>query len=321
MPEKISVSIFFHQRVSIELALLAEFVLSFANRLSKDPTVSIKRISYRGGDFDSGRGITVKTEKAGKTGDYLIIPPMNGTENVAHGIEEERQFLQRVSQQKTTIASTCLGALILADAGLLDDKEATTHWRWGAYAAREYPQVRWNTRAMICEQGNVITSGGLLSIVDLCLYLLSRHYPAKQVKALSRRLLTDSVRQKQSVYAQSLILPPKEGEKFKLLESEMKARLSSVFPVEEMASFCGMSLRNFHRSFLDNYGITPNKYQQLMRIEKAREYLRNPDLTLEDITSRCGLNDPAYLRKIFARETGFTPSQYRKSIAGDDSTS
>ncbi len=317
MPETITISIFFHHRVAIELALLSEFVLGFTRHLSLKPSITMKRISCTGGSFSNDQGIAIDTEKPGRKSNYLIIPPMNGTEELDAGREEEREFLRQEYRKGTVIASTCLGALILADAGLLDGKEATTHWKWGAYASKKYTRVKWNTRAMLCDQGNLITSGGLLSIVDLCLHLLNRHYPADVVQALSRTLLADSVRQKQSVYAQSLLLPPKETHKFKELEAAMESRLSSRFPVEEMAKICGMSLRNFHRSFQENYGVTPNKYLQLLRIERAREFLRDPGLTVDDITGRCGFSDPAYLRKIFARETGLTPSQYRKSIAGE----
>jgi AraC family transcriptional regulator len=85
--------------------------------------------------------------------------------------------------------------------------------------------------------------------------------------------------------------------------------------VSEMAAICRMSVRHFHRNFLKSYGVTPNKYLQLRRLEMAKDLLADPDLSIEEAAARCGFFDAAFFRTVFTRETGLTPSLYRKRVA------
>ena len=315
MPEPVSISIFLHKRVSLPLALLADFIFNYANRLADQPVFDVKRVHGGPGAVHSAGGVSVQATAAGGAGGYLVVPPIDVLEGEFEAFPEESALIKGVADRGSVIATACLGAFLPAAAGMLDGKTATTHWRWGEYAVNRFPEVKWNLRAMLCDEGSVITSGGLLSVVDLALYIVSQNCSKQFVHRLGQLLLADSVRQKQSVYAHSLVLPPKESGRFARLERELQQRLAKPFPVREMAEICGMSVRTFHRSFLENYGVSPNKYLQLKRIETAKELLAGTDLSVEEAAVRCGFSDNAFFRTVFGRETGMTPSQYRKRVS------
>ncbi len=315
VPKPIVISIFLHKNVSIGLALLVEFIFNFANRLAHESVFQIYRVHCGPGPVYSAGGVSVQMAVANDEGGYLIIPPIDGLEGEFAGLSEETALIKSASENGTVIATACLGAFLPAAAGMLNGKTATTHWRWGGYAVKRFPDVAWNIRAMLCDEGSIITSGGLLSVIDLALYIISQNCSKDFVHQLGQSLLVDSIRQKQSVYARSLVLPPKESDRFMRLEQEMKRRLTGHFPVSEMAGICHMSVRHFHRNFLNNYGVTPNKYLQLKRIEMAKDLLMDPSLSIEETAERCGFADVAFFRSIFSREAGLTPSQYKKKIS------
>jgi transcriptional regulator GlxA family with amidase domain len=312
MPKSVSISIFLHKRVSLALALLADFIFNFANRMAARPVFKVIRVHCGPGHAYSAGGISMPAALEAEPGGYLIVPPIDGLNGEFEAYSEETNLIQRAADGGSVIATACLGAFLPAASGLLDGKEATTHWRWGEYAVKRFPEVKWNIRAMLCDEGRIITSGGLLSVVDLALYIIAQNCPKSFVRLLGQSLLADSVRQKQSVYAHSLVLPPKEADRFVRLEQAMQQRLAEPFPVAEMAAVCHMSVRHFHRNFMKNYGVTPNKYLQLKRIEMAKDLLADPDLSIEETAERCGFSDIAFFRTVFGRETGLTPSQYRK---------
>lgn len=314
MPKTIPISIFLHKRVSLSLALLAEFIFNFANRGADRQLFTVRRVHLGEGPVYSADGISVEATTAKESGGYLIIPPIEMLRGTFEAFAEESQLIEDFSADETVIATACLGAFLAAGAGMLDGREATTHWRWGDYATKRFPDVHWNIRSMLCDEGCIITSGGLLSLIDLALYIIAQHCPAHFVHQLGQALLADSVRQKQSVYAQSLVLSAKENDRFANLEQEIGQRLATPFPVQEMASVCRMSIRHFHRTFLENYGVTPNKYLQLKRIEAAKTLLADSVLSIDEVAGRCGFSDNAFFRTVFSRETGLTPSQYRKKL-------
>ncbi len=316
MPKPILIAVFFHKRVSVGLALLIEFIFTYANRLADRSLFKIERVHCGSGNIylsgDMSLHVTTLTDESNG---YLIIPPIEGPIEHFEIFHDETDFIRRNFANGMVIAASCLGAFLSAGAGILDRKEATTHWRWGEYAVNCFPEVKWNIRAMLCDEESVITSGGLLSVIDLSLYIIGKSCSPDFVHQLGQGLLADSVRQKQSVYAQSLALPPKDNDRFSHLEQEIQRRLNLPFHVREMASFCHMSLRHFHRTFIDNYGVTPNKYLQLKRIEAAKGLLSDLNKSIEEVGEQCGFSDVAFFRTIFSRETGFTPSQYRKRIS------
>lgn len=313
MPAPIPVSIYLHRRSSLGLALLLEMVFEVANRLANRAVFASEFVADRAGPHRFKHGLTLpQVARRLPARGYLLVPPLEGFSGNFVVDDDESRFLVAARDRELTIAAACLGSFLPAGAGLLDGLEATTHWRWAEFAAARFPEVRWNPRALLCEQPGFVTAGGLLSAVDLALHLVSRHCDRSFCRALGRHLLADSVREKQSAYATALVLRPRNREKFEALEKVIAAKLARPPTVPEMAEICRMSVRTFHRAFDEAYGVSPGKFLQLKRIERAKELLADERLTVEAVANRCGFSQPAFFRTIFARETGVTPAQFRK---------
>jgi transcriptional regulator GlxA family with amidase domain len=153
-----------------------------------------------------------------------------------------------------------------------------------------------------------------MATVDLGLHLVERIYSRKTASELGQYILAGSVRQKQSVYAQALVRPQEPGSPFYDLERWMTNNLHRPVTIARMAADNGMSLRSFHRHFTAQLGMSPNKYLQLKRIETAKELLRNERLGMEQILDRIGLMDITSFRKVFAREIGMSPAEFRRRV-------
>ncbi len=313
MPSPVPLSIYLHRRSSLGFALLLEMVFEVANRLSGRAVFAPEFVADRAGPYRFKHGLTLpRVARRLPTRGYLLVPPMEGFSGDFEVDDGESRFLVEARRRELTVAAACLGSFLPAGAGLLDGLEATTHWRWAEFAAKRFPQVRWNPRSLLCEQPGFVTAGGLLSAVDLALHLVGRHCDRSFCRELGRHLLADSVREKQSAYATTLVLQPRNREKFEALEKVIAAKLARPPTIPEMAEICRMSVRTFHRAFDETYGVSPGKYLQLKRIERAKELLTDERLTVEAVADRCGFSQPAFFRTIFSRETGLTPAQFRK---------
>lgn len=315
LPAPVPVAIYLHERASLGFALLFETVFQAANRVAERQVFALTLVADGRAPRRFRHGITLRQFETRLPGHgYLLLPPIDQFAGDFQETPRESQLLRRAHAQGLTLGSACVASFLLAGAGLLDAAEATTHWRWGDYAARRFPAVRWNTREMLCTHGRILTAGGLLAAVDLALHVVARHCARPVAREVGRQLLADSVRQKQSTYATSLVLHPRHAGPFSRLEAELAARLAKPRSIDEMAAQCAMSVRTFHRAFRAAYGVSPGKYLQLRRIEKAKELLADARLTVEDVSSRCGFSQPSFFRTLFARETGLTPAQFRKRL-------
>jgi len=309
----ININIFLHKRVSVELALLFEYLFKFTDKFNDEPIFSTVFVqNSRNKRFSKG-AVSIDTSPIAHGG-YLLIPPMDTPLGRFEEYREESVFIKNAVAKDTTVATACLGAFIPAAAGMLNGQEATTHWQWLDYAKENFPEVRWNTSSMLCHNDGMITSGGLLSLVDLALYIIGLHTSKEFTAEMGKVLLVDTVRQKQSVYAQTLVSSPAGDRRFENLAELINASPEKHIEVSEMADICGMSLRNFHRAFVKNFGTTPNKYIQLKRLERAKELLSETDMSIEETAGRVGFTDTSFFRSVFSRETGLTPTQFRKRI-------
>lgn len=317
MPNTVLVSILFHDRVAVGFALLAASVFRLGNRLAGANAFEVRLVGCQS-RFEWEDGEIRLQPPAMDGGGYLIVPPMEASDARQDANPAEIGLLREAAGTGVTVACACLGALLPAAAGLLDGREATTHWQWVDYANQAYPAVRWNTREMLVDHGDIVTAGGLLSLVDLCLHIVRKTQGAASARRLGQTLLADTIRQKQSVYATRLVAAPKNAGTFEALEREIDRRGAESLSVGEMADFCNMSLRSFHRRFQENYGVSPIKFLQLRRLEKAKALLADKRLPLEAVAERTGFGDMAFFRAVFSRETGMTPGQFRRRMAETD---
>jgi transcriptional regulator GlxA family with amidase domain len=262
--------------------------------------------------------VSVRTVRATGAADYLIVPPFAPGRDPFADRRPEALLIARRHRGGTVVASACLGSTLLAQSGILGGSEATTHWAWIERATERFPFVRWNAKKIICDSGNVITAGGFLAAVDLALFIVERTCSRSVARELGRLLLADSTRQSQSIYATSLVVARTDDPRMRRVETWLNDHLSSNVTAGEMAGVCGLGPRTFHREFVKAFGVTPKKFLQLKRVEKMRNLLRSPDISVEQAVERVGVRDVPSFRKVFQRELGLSPAAYRRRLRAEE---
>ncbi|WP_230993497.1 GlxA family transcriptional regulator [Streptomyces endocoffeicus] len=223
--------------------------------------------------------------------------------------------LAQAHRHGTRIASICTGAFALASAGLLDGRRATTHWRHTDDLARLHPKVEVDPDALYVDAGDVITSAGVASGIDLCLHLLRRDHGAAVANAVAREIVAAPHRDGgQAQFIARPPVPPNRTGFGATLEWALN-RLDQPLTVADLAAHARFSPRTFARAFAAETGTTPIKWLNAARIDRARELLETTDAGVDHITQLCGLGTPANFRQHFRRATGITPSEYRRMFA------
>ena len=220
--------------------------------------------------------------------------------------------LRSAAGRGTRIASICIGAFALAATGLLDGRAATTHWQEADHFRARFPAVRLNPDVLYVDEGQLLTSAGLSAGIDLCLYMVALDYGAGAAAEVARRMVVAMHRPGgQAQYVQRP-LPEDDGGLGPTLAwavTEMYRPLT----VSYMARHAGMSSRTFARQFREQFHMTPMRWLTSQRLLEARRLLEVTNLAVDDVAERCGLGSAATLRVHLARESGTTPTAYRRS--------
>ena len=210
------------------------------------------------------------------------------------------------------VASSCSGAFLLAEAGLLDGRACTTHWLYAPAMQRRFPAVRVDARRLLIDEGDVITSGGATTFLDLALYLVERFGGRERANAAARVLLIDGGRSSQLPYV-SLggAHRDHDDDLVRIAQKVVDDDLSRDLRVDELASRVGLSSRSLARRFQDAVGQAPQSYVQLRRVETARRLLETTDTPVGNIMRQVGYRDATAFRRAFRQHTGLSPSDYR----------
>ena len=242
----------------------------------------------------------------------LVVVPTAGM-NVAQARTANARIVDWLARRarKNAIAGICTGATLLAAAGLLDGRPATTHWAVVDQARALYPNVHWKADRFVTESENVFCGGGLYASIDLSLYLVE-HYCGHEVAVqTAKALLLETPRIWQSTYAAQ---PPRSGhddEAIQRAQEWLFEHFRKPIDLEALASKAGMSTRNFARRFKAATGEAPLAYIHRLRIDSARHYLENAQRSVREISSAVGYEDLAFFRNLFRRHTGTSPREYR----------
>lgn len=213
------------------------------------------------------------------------------------------------------ICSVCVGTYALAEAGILDGKSATTHWEFSHDFQQRYPAVKVDANPFYTRDGNVYSSGGVSSGIDLSLALVEEDC-GREVALNAARKLVLSLR-RPGYQSQFSTLPQVYGFENSLagkLHPWLLQHLRGPLGVEQLAGHSNMSVRNFTRVFLKETGMTPAKFVEKLRVEVARKYLEDSDLTVDAVAERCGLGGLVSMRRTFMRHMDLSPSDYRRSF-------
>jgi AraC family transcriptional regulator, transcriptional activator FtrA len=213
------------------------------------------------------------------------------------------------------IVSLCSGAFVLAAAGILDGRPATTHWRYAGLLADRFPKVRVDASVLYTDDGDVLTSAGVAAGLDLCLHVVRRDHGSAVANALAKRLVMPAHRPGGQAQYIDAAPPPADPEPLGLLMDWARRHLDQPLTVAALAAQANLSARTLIRRFHATTGTTPMNWLLTVRINHARELLETTTLPVALIAERCGLGSPANLRHHFTRAVGTSPSAYRRTFA------
>lgn len=213
------------------------------------------------------------------------------------------------------VGSVCAGAFVLAKAGILDGRRATTHWERCAVLAQQYPSIKVDPDPIFIKDGPVYTSAGISAGMDLALAMVEEDFGREIALFIARRLVLYLKRPgNQSQFSVALTYQSADHKPIKTAQEWMAEHFNENITVDQLAEKASMSPRNFSRVFLKETGITPGKYIEKLRLEAARRRLEESNLTLEEISYQCGLGSADTMRRIFLRHFKTAPSDYRRSF-------
>jgi transcriptional regulator GlxA family with amidase domain len=224
-------------------------------------------------------------------------------------IDQARRRLTAAAAEGVEIATSCSGAFLLAHAGLLDGRRATTSWWLAPIFRRLYPAVRLDTEALVVTDGGVTTAGAALAQMDLMLAIIARRAGAALAEETARYLLLDQ-RRSQSRYMALGYLAGRDDAVGRA-EAWAKDNLGRDFAVAEMAAAVGFTPRTFARRVEKATGLSPVRFVQRIRVERASELLETTRMTLEQIAVQVGYSEPSTLRRLIHRHQGRAPSRLR----------
>jgi AraC family transcriptional regulator, transcriptional activator FtrA len=217
------------------------------------------------------------------------------------------------------VVSLCTGAFVLAAAGVLDGRPATTHWNSASELARRYPAVKLNPGVLYVDDGDVLTSAGTTAGIDLCLHIVRSDHGAAVANMLARRLVAPAHRDGgQAQFIESPAAGPDDPGLAPVLDW-MRAHLHEPLTVTTIARHANITGRTLIRHFRAITGTTPIKWLNAQRLQRARELLETGGLPVEEVGEASGLGTPANFRRHFILATGVTPSAYRRLFSGRDS--
>lgn len=247
--------------------------------------------------------------------DTLIIAGNDFHERTEKDEAAFYEWLATINEENTRrIASVCGGAFVLAKAGLLDGRNATTHWSLSEKLKTAYPKVQVNTNPFFIKDGPVYTSAGISSGIDLALALVEEDFGRDIAVRVARQMVFYLNRPGfQSQFG--TLLPAYEiSNVAHALQSWLEQHLHEQLDVTRMAAHLNMSVRNFTRVFHKQTGLSPAKFVEKLRIEVARKLLEETDFTLEAIAEKCGLGRMISMRRTFLRHLMVSPASYRRAF-------
>jgi transcriptional regulator GlxA family with amidase domain len=287
-------------------------VFEIAGRLAGAP-VPIRVVAIQPGAVRSSSGVEMLARPA-KTSRAITTLIVAGGEGVRAAIRCPRTlaFVRAVAQRGRRVASVCSGAYILAEAGLLDGRRATTHWRRTRHFLAAYPGVKLEPDKIFVRDGNIWSSAGITAGIDLALAMVTEDFGADVAHETARQLVLYHHRTGgQSQFSSLLELKAPAG-RFGALLSWVRENLDQPLTVDDLADRAGMSSRHFSRAFIAETGVTPSKAVERLRLEVARERVQSSHEAIERVAFSTGFRDPERMRRAFVRAFGQPPQSLRR---------
>ncbi len=247
-----------------------------------------------------------------ETADLIAIPAWRFDHEPSADLVDA---LRRAVDRGARVMSVCTGAFVLAAAGLLDGRRATTHWRHAEELARRYPAIDVDANVLYVDEGSVLTSAGTAAGIDLCLHILRKEHGATVANAVARRMVVPPHRDGgQAQYIEAPMVEHDRGDDLSVVLDWVQANLNKPFGVDHLARRANMSLRTFNRRFAATTGTAPHRWLINQRVQRAQRLLEETDLDVEQVAEQTGFGTAATLRQHFARQRGTSPQAYRRQF-------
>ena len=284
-----------------------------AARDSTPPSFRLRVIARTAGPVTSSSGAQLIAEGLFDDPlDTLIVAGGWGSREAA-ACPETLAFIRAASTRARRTASVCSGAFILAAAGLLDGRRATTHWGRAAELARAYPQVHVDPDRIFTRDGDVWTSAGITAGIDLALALVADDLGESVAKRTAQQLVVYYHRPGGQSQFSALLEADRPNGRFASLLGWARERLQERLSVERLAERAAMSPRHFARAFPAETGVTPAKAIERLRLEAARDIVESSAEPIECVAIRTGFGDPERMRRAFVRAFGQPPQALRRT--------
>lgn len=286
-----------------------EIAARFARR---SPAIRVMAIEPGPVRSTSGAEMLARDVRSAAAVTTLIVAGGEGVATAAR-CKTTLRLVQRLARRGVRIASVCSGAYVLAEAGVLEGRRATTHWARTRDFIRRYPGVKLEPDRIFIRDGNIWTSAGISAGIDLALAMVTEDYGEQVAQDTARQLVLYHRRSGgQSQFSSLLELKAPQG-RFAPLLSWAREHLEAPLTVEDLAERAGMSARHFARAFAAETGSTPSKAIERLRIEAARERVQSSAEAIERVAQSTGFRDPERMRRAFIRAFGQPPQSLRRA--------
>ncbi|WP_231592702.1 transcriptional regulator FtrA [Pelagovum pacificum] len=278
-----------------------------------------KVIAAEPGPMRATGGIDVVAEHdlaALSQADLILVPGWRGMD--APVLQPLIDALQAASGNGARIASICSGVFVLAAAGLLNGRRATTHWRYTDVLAKRFPEVDVQPDVLFIDNGPVLTSAGSAAGIDLCLHLVRQDFGAAHANIVAKRLVMAPMREGGQSQFIPAPVPRERGGTIAPLLDRVRSSIDRPWTVGDMAREAGMSERTLMRRMVEATGETPQKWLARQRVAYAADLLETTTASLDDIAATAGFQSPETFRRLFRTIRGISPSQHRKSFAATE---
>jgi transcriptional regulator GlxA family with amidase domain len=303
--------------VSLGIMSFAFSVFDLAKYYGVLPGLDVRVVAGEPAAALTGGGLTCEVPydlETVRTADLVIVP---NWQNPAQAPPEPLLAALRTAHAGgARIAGLCSGTFVLAAAGLLDNRPATTHWALAGVLARMYPAIDVRPAQLYIEGGDVLTAGGGAAGMDLGLYLLRTQFGADTASRLARYMVVPPHRSgSQAQYVQAPLPPLDDADPVGETLTWALGQLDRALPVEHLARRARMSRRNFDRRFRAITGTAPATWLTHQRVLRAQQLLESTRLPVEEVARQCGFTTAAALRPHFRRIVGIAPAAYRVSFS------
>ncbi len=278
---------------------------------------SIRVLAEMPGPVRSSSGVEMLARGLRSAGSFstLIVAGGEGV-NAASQSAKISAFVRAAAKRGVRIASVCSGAYVLAEAGLLDGRRATTHWGRTRHFLSAYPKVKLEPDKIFVQDGEIWSSAGISAGIDLALALVAEDFGEEVSQQTARQLVVYHRRSGGQSQFSSLLELKASAQRFGPLLTWAREHLDAPLTVEDLAEQAGMSTRHFTRAFIAETGSTPSKAVERLRLEVARQQVQSSTEAIERVAQAAGFRDPERMRRAFIRAFGQPPQSLRRAARG-----